>query len=273
MPASGTASAGLTSKRSPSRVVVTGRRCRTSSTSCWRRADPKSPYVDKQWAQAFPSFLQAQSVEQATSLFRDNFERPRDPGDIHPRLAYANSARDSGNYGNAQFSFDGTGPAIPEPAQGRPGAADQQASMEPAPADQAAAPGSSPVIDVPEAAPPEITQVAVQDEYDPDPYQQPGLYAEGGAIPDDYEEETQNFQGGGMPINPDQPANPSGNPDPYNANRAYTQPIPQQPACGCRERIKLPTGAGTQGVPDWRSWQGALTGPEAAAHQPGQPRR
>jgi hypothetical protein len=70
--------------------------------------------------------------------------------------------------------------------------------------------------------------------------------AAGGVLP----EPTQHFADGG-------PLNPSGTPDKYNAARAYTQPIAQSkaPQMEARRITLQPTGGGSGGADDWRSWE------------------
>jgi hypothetical protein len=146
-----------------------------------------------------------------------------------------------------------TSGALPEP---------QEDSTQQDQADQQ----GGPVIDA-EAPPQESPLVAPQVEDDPR-FQNPGLYAEGGIIPDD----TQYFAEGGMP-------NPSGTPDRYNADRAYTQSIAQRPAAAVPRRISFPvsagTGSGAAPKSDWRNWGGGspaqLKMRAAAAARPATP--
>ena len=179
----------------------------------------ESPYVDKKAAAAYKSLLGAGTVEEATKIFRDNFERPLDPKDITPRVQYALQAQDLGNYGGAELVAQGPAKAIPEEEEPLPEAVAEEEPSESAPVQ----------IDVPEVqavAPQEAPQVESED------WTSWGFEG-GGAIPEvDY------ATGGAV--------------DKYNPNRAYTQPIKQAPVSQAARRVSFPARA--TGAADWRSW-------------------
>src|SRR5215468_9667263 len=89
--------------------------------------NPKSPYVDKGAAEAFPAIQGAASVEQATELFAKHFERAGTPM-MANRIKYASAFGDTGG-SQTQFAFAepaaAAAPAAAEPA--RVASADQGA--------------------------------------------------------------------------------------------------------------------------------------------------
>lgn len=190
----------------------------------------KSPYADSGAVQAFKLGSQAQTADQATDAYMTHFERPRDRSSFGSRTKYATSLADSG--GGAVAA-----PAVSQPAIAEPGTDD--GTIAPVNPDQQAdqAADTNPQIDV-ATVQQQAPQVAPQVADDP---RFTGLYAQGGAIPDD----TQHFQEGGVS-------------DPYNPNRGYTQPIPQTAPAAVPRRISFPVaaGSGTGAAPstDWRNW-------------------
>ncbi|HVQ48913.1 MAG TPA: phage tail tip lysozyme, partial [Mycobacterium sp.] len=117
--------------------------------------NPNSPYADKQAAAAYDQLLGAKTVEDATAIFRSNFERPS-ADDLGKRIAWAKQATDGGNYGASAVA---SGPAAAAPDKT---AASSDAGAIPDEGDTQTADAGSADITVPaapEAAPVETPQV------------------------------------------------------------------------------------------------------------------
>lgn len=144
--------------------------------------DVNSPHADKQAAAGWDALKNAKTLEEATSLFQRNFERPADLGDIKGRMSYSSSYADKGNYtgGGPVVANKGAIPTDEEQPQDA-AAGNLLDSGE----SNDGSTSESPEIAV-VAAPGEETGEAPQVEGDfTNPYAQTGLYRRGGAIPEE----------------------------------------------------------------------------------------
>ena len=182
--------------------------------------NPESPYVDDQAAKMFPSLQAAKTVEEATSLFRQHFERPS-ADDLGSRTKYALQAADPGGTQTASFSFDnvGTG-AIPDEDEDEDDGG--PAPSEPVEEEEGTGEVGSASLsfDLPDVAIPEVTPWT---EYAQLAARPPAMFAaRGGVIPE------MNYAEGGQVEEPAMAPRPAV--DPYNSTRSYTQQIPESGA-------------------------------------------
>jgi hypothetical protein len=141
--------------------------------------NPESPYRDAQASQMWPSLQNAKSIEEATQLFRDHFERPSDPGDIKPRLRYAASFQDAGTTADP-FKFTGGKGAIPEEEEEEDTGGGYTPEEEEEDLSDIGSPAEIDVVAAPAADIGATPQVA--NEFEVNPW----VVRRGGVIPDDY---------------------------------------------------------------------------------------